>query len=167
MAGENDFGPIPHQVLDGGHGRPDPSIVGDIPVRIEGHVKIRPHEHSLPLEVGGGEVPDALLRHGRHAPGAPPAPPGDRPDPRRHVDRQQRVHRSPGEAQAVEGRSERDGTAGGGKSDRPRLPPGRRRGCGGGGGRAKRKGGGGCGGSHRELLAREEEREERVRKGKR
>lgn len=106
MTGEDDFGPIADQVLDGGHGRPDPGVVGDVAVLVEGNVQIRPDEYLLPLEVGGGEVPHALLGHGRHPARPLPAPPGHGPDLRRHVSRQKRVGRGPGETQPPNRRTE-------------------------------------------------------------
>lgn len=91
MAGEDDLGTVLDKVLDGGDGGADTGVVGDVLVVVERDVEVGAHEHALPLEVGGGEVPDALLRHGGD--GARPARGRRRrlPAPRRDVGRQPRV----------------------------------------------------------------------------
>ena len=89
MAGEDDLGAVAEEVLDGGDGGADAGVVGDVLVVVERHVEVGPHEHALALEVGGGEVPDALLGHGGD--GAGPARGGRGPAARRDVDREARV----------------------------------------------------------------------------
>lgn len=91
MAGEDDLGTVLDKVLDGGDGGADTGVVGDVLVVVERDVEVGAHEHALPLEVGGGEVPDALLRHGGD--GARPASGRRRrlPAPRCDVGRQPRV----------------------------------------------------------------------------
>lgn len=63
VAGEDDFGAILDQVLDGGDGGADPGVISDVPVVVEGHIKIGPHEHLLPLQGRAGQVAHALLGH--------------------------------------------------------------------------------------------------------
>ena len=64
VAGKNDFGTILNEVLDGGYGCTDPCVISDVLVVVERDIEVCPHEHPLPLQVRGGQVPNALLRHG-------------------------------------------------------------------------------------------------------
>lgn len=107
MAGEDDLGAVAEEVLDGGDGGADTGVIGDVLAVVERHVEVGPHEHALPLEIGGAEVADALLRHGGH--GARPAGGRRRAAARGDVDREPRV-----------------GAAAGRERQRPRrLAPGR------------------------------------------
>lgn len=63
MTAEDHFGAVLDQVLDRRHGGADAVVVGDLLVFIQGHVKIHPHEHSLPFDVVLLEVAHTLLRH--------------------------------------------------------------------------------------------------------
>ena len=121
MAGEDDLGALLEEVLDGGDGGADAGVVGDVLVVVERHVEVGPHEHALPLELRGAEVPDALLGHGGD--GAGPARGRRRAAARGDVDREPRV--------GARG-------AAGSERERPRwLAPGRES-------RATERRGGGC-----------------------
>jgi hypothetical protein len=89
VAGEDDLGAVADEVLDGGDGSANTGVVGDVLVVVERHVEVRAHQDALPLELGGAEVPHALLGHGGHGPG--PARGRCLATPRSDVDREPRV----------------------------------------------------------------------------
>lgn len=68
MAGENDFSPIGNQVLNGGDGSSNPSVISDFLGVIEGDIQIGPDKDLLALQISGGEVTHALLCHGNDTP---------------------------------------------------------------------------------------------------
>ena len=60
VAGEDDLGTLIEEELDGGDGRADASVVGDLLGVVERHVEVGAHEHLLPLQI--------RLPEGAHAP---------------------------------------------------------------------------------------------------
>ena len=60
MAGQDDLGTLLHQELDGGHGRADAGVVGDLLAVVQRHVEVGAEENLLPLQI--------RLRQGAHAP---------------------------------------------------------------------------------------------------
>ena len=64
VAGEDDFGFLSLQVLDGGNSGTDSSVIGDVEVVIQRHVQIDPHEHPLPFQISFLQCTHAPL--GRH-----------------------------------------------------------------------------------------------------
>lgn len=60
MAGQDDLGALLHQELDGGDGRADAVVVGDLLAVVQRHVEVGAEEHFLPLQI--------RLRQGAHAP---------------------------------------------------------------------------------------------------
>ena len=60
MAGKDDLGTLVHQELDGGDGRADAGVVGDLLAVVQRHVEVGAEEHLLPLQI--------RLRQGAHAP---------------------------------------------------------------------------------------------------
>jgi len=60
VAGEDDLGALLEEELDGGDGRADASVVGDLLGVVERHVEVGAHEHLLPLQI--------RLPEGAHAP---------------------------------------------------------------------------------------------------
>ena len=51
VSGEDDFGTMALQVLDGGHSSADSSVISDVKVVIQRHVEINPHKHPLTLQI--------------------------------------------------------------------------------------------------------------------
>ena len=64
VAGEDDLGALLEEELDGGDGRADAGVVGDLLGVVERHVEVGAHEHLLPLQIRLPEGADAPL--GRH-----------------------------------------------------------------------------------------------------
>ena len=56
VGGHEDLGAGLGEVLEGGDGRADARVVGDVEVTVEGHVEVAAHEHGLALEVSLLEV---------------------------------------------------------------------------------------------------------------
>lgn len=66
VAGQDDLGALLYEELDGGQGRADAVVVGDLLVLIQRHVEIGSEEHLLPLQIRLRQGADAPL--GRHSP---------------------------------------------------------------------------------------------------
>lgn len=60
MAGQDDLGALVHQEPDGGDGRADAGVVGDLLAVVQRHVEVGAQEHLLP--------PQIRFRQGAHAP---------------------------------------------------------------------------------------------------
>ena len=63
MAREDDSRAVVAEVLDGGNGSSDPSIVGDLLVLVERNVEVDSDEHFLSSEISFLEISDASLGH--------------------------------------------------------------------------------------------------------
>ena len=63
MAREDDARAVVAEVLDGGNGSSDPSIIGDLLVLVERNVEVDSDEHFLSSEISFLEISDASLRH--------------------------------------------------------------------------------------------------------
>lgn len=61
MTGENNFGAMLHQVLDGGNSSTNPGVISDLQVIIQRHVQIHSYEHSLSLQIGLFKITDTSL----------------------------------------------------------------------------------------------------------
>lgn len=69
MAGKNNFSPIGHQMLDSRDSSSNSGIIGDLLGIVQRDIQIGPDKDLLTLQVGGGEVSNALLGHADHPSG--------------------------------------------------------------------------------------------------
>ena len=80
MAGQDDLGALLHQELDGGDGRADAGVVGDLLAVAQRDVEVGAEEHLLPLQIRLRQGAHALL--GRHS--SPKLNPAPKSDPTSH-----------------------------------------------------------------------------------
>lgn len=68
VTGENNFSTIGHQMLDSRDGSSNSSVISNVLVIIKWDIQIGPDEDFLALQLGSGEVSNALLGHRSNAP---------------------------------------------------------------------------------------------------
>lgn len=92
MAGKNNFSPIGHQMLDSRDSSSNSGIIGDILFIVERDIQIGPDKDLLTLQVGGGEVSNALLGHADHPSGGCALVVEEGSEVGGHVEGEERVH---------------------------------------------------------------------------